>query len=86
MSIHWTIQNNFKFQFRASSDCYQWFTGISGDVKSLNFAGVPPADTVYSICVRQEIGYCGIEWSQAATTSPDSFDLDATLTVGVAVS
>ena len=35
--------------------------------------------------MRPEIGYCGIEWSQAATTTPDSFDLDATLTTGVAV-
>ena len=28
---------------------------------------------------------CSIEWCQAATTSPDPFDLDASLTTGVAL-
>ena len=43
-------------------------------------------NTQYSICVRQETGYCGIEWSAADTTTPDSFDLTSDLTTGVAVS
>ena len=41
-------------------------------------------DTLYTICVRQEAGYCGIEWNEAATTSPDPFDL-STGTNGLAL-
>ena len=43
-------------------------------------------DQLYTICVRQEHGYCGIEWMQDATNSPDSFELDATDNDGLAVS
>ena len=32
-------------------------------------------DILYTICVRTEAGYCGIEWKQADTTT-DSFELD----------
>ena len=41
-------------------------------------------DTLYTICVRQEAGYCGIEWTEAATTSPDPFDLGTSI-VGLAL-
>lgn len=75
-----------KIPFRAPNDCYQYFTGVSGEVKSFNYADVMLDDTLYSICVRQETGYCGIEWSSADTTTPDPFDLTSDLTVGVAVS
>ena len=37
-------------------------------------------DITYSICVRREHGYCGIEWALEASTSPDSFYLDNTIT------
>ena len=43
-------------------------------------------NTLYSICVRQETGFCGIEWSAADTTTPDSFDLTSAATTGLAVS
>ena len=43
-------------------------------------------NTQYSICVRQETGFCGIEWSAADTTSPDPFDLTSDATTGLAVS
>ena len=40
----------------------------------------------YTVCVRQEYGYCGIAWSAAAQTSPDPFDLDnAEITDGLAL-
>jgi len=69
---------------KAPSDCYQYLTGISGSIESFNYATVMLTDTLYTICVRQEEGYCGIEWSEAATTSPDPFDL-GTGTVGLAL-
>ena len=59
---------------RAPSDCYQFFTGTSGEVKSFNYPNVMIAGSIYTMCVRQESGYCGIEWSAAATTI-DSFQL-----------
>ena len=57
---------------------------MSGKVASLNYPTTLLTDIAYTACVRQENGYCGIEWSQAATTT-DSFQLNAgaatTLTV-----
>ena len=39
----------------------------------------------YTVCVRREVGMCGISWRESDTTSPDPFDLDADLTAGVGV-
>ncbi|KAF4518763.1 hypothetical protein B566_EDAN006167 [Ephemera danica] len=62
----------------APMGCLQYYTGVSGSVSSFNFG---PSRNVnvrttrqlsslwYSICVRPEAGYCGIEWSQADLTS-----------------
>ena len=52
-------------------------TGTSGNIKSLNFPTTSLTDLLYTICVRREYGYCGIEWSESAITSPDPFDLNA---------
>ena len=60
---------------KAPNDCYQYFTGIAGDVQSLNYPTVMIQYTKYMICVRQELGYCGIQWSPAANTSPDPFQV-----------
>ena len=43
------------------------------------------ADMLYTICVRQEAGYCGIEWTQSATTAPDPFTLDAAIAPNLAL-
>ena len=70
--------------FRAPSDCYQYFTGISGEVKSFNYPTIMLPDKQWTVCIRREVGYCAIQWSPAATTSPDSFQLmdgDDALTV-----
>ena len=61
---------------RAPTDCFQYLTGTSGSIKSLNFPTTSLTDLLYTICVRREYGYCGIEWSESAITSPDPFDLD----------
>ena len=57
------------------TDCYQYFTGDSGNVQSLNWPTVALDHLDYSICVRQESGYCAIQWSPSASTSPDPFEL-----------
>ena len=61
--------------FRAPTDCFQYLTGISGSISSLNYPTTALVLT-YTICVRREYGYCGIEWSESAITSPDPFDLN----------
>lgn len=65
---------------RAPPDCVQYLTGISGEVKSFNFdGGIQLRDIQYSICVRREAGFCGIQYIVQDNTTPDSFDLsDAT--------
>ena len=46
-------------------------------MKSLNYPNVAIDNMLYTLCVRQEYGYCAIDWFESATTSPDAFDLDA---------
>ena len=55
----------------------QYLTGISGGISSLNYPTTALTDIAYTICVRREYGFCGIEWSESAISSPDAFDLDA---------
>jgi len=62
---------------KAPTDCFQYLTGISGGIKSLNYPTTALTDLLYTICVRRDYGYCGIEWSESAITSPDPFDLNA---------
>ena len=62
--------------FRAPIDCLQYYTGASGSVASLNYPTTILAGVTYDLCVRREHGYCGIQWSESATTSPDPFDLN----------
>merc|ERR1719210_390104 len=68
---------------KARRDCLQWFTGTSGSVKSFNFGVGMIGTMAYTVCVRREVGICGISWRESDTTSPDPFDLDAVLTAGV---
>ena len=68
---------------RAPFDCAQYFTGAGGSFKSYNFAGgVQLQNIQYTICIRQELGFCGIEYRTQDGTSPDTFALsdDATPT------
>ena len=66
------------FQNRAPSDCLQYYTGINGRVKSFNFASqVQIASLSYTACIRQEEGFCGIQWkaTQGLASTLDAFDL-----------
>merc|ERR1711874_669492 len=67
--------------WKAPTDCVQYFTGVSGNVKSYNFAGGQVLQTQnYDNCIRQEKGHCRIQWDENAATSPDSLQLDTTST------
>jgi len=61
---------------KAPSDCFQYFTGNSGIVKSLNYPTVMISLIEYTACVRTELGMCGIQWAPTTTTSPNPFQLD----------
>jgi hypothetical protein len=62
--------------WKAPVDCTQYFTGISGNVKSYNFAGGQLLNSqYYTNCIRTEKGYCGIQWKESSTTSPDPFQM-----------
>ena len=62
--------------WKPRSGCSQWFTGVTGTLQSYNFAGgIHLANQDYSICIRQEAGYCSIEYT--ADTFKVSLGLDA---------
>ena len=51
-------------RWRPRSGCTQWFTGVTGTLQSYNFAGGKHlANQDYTICIRQEAGYCSIEYT-----------------------
>ena len=45
--------------YKAPSDCLQYFTGPSGTVTSLNWPTQSLDEVMYAICIRRENGYCG---------------------------
>lgn len=56
--------------FRADQGCTQYFTGVSGRIRSFNFdptAGRQLSNQDYSICVRTERNFCNIQY----TVCPD---------------
>ena len=80
-----TTQIECSSNARAPTDCVQYFTGISGEIRSFNFdGGIQLRDIQYTICVRRESGFCGIQYTVQDNTTPDSFDLsDATASANV---
>jgi len=63
--------------WRAPTDCTQYFTGVSGTVKSYNF-GQMLQSMDYENCIRTEAGYCRIQWQESTVTSPDPFGILST--------
>ncbi|XP_063236070.1 uncharacterized protein LOC134538576 [Bacillus rossius redtenbacheri] len=52
--------------YRADDGCTQFFTGVSGQIKSYNYdpgAGLQLSNQDYSSCVRAERNFCGIQYS-----------------------
>ncbi|XP_059099287.1 uncharacterized protein LOC131893312 [Tigriopus californicus] len=69
---------------RAPSGCTQYFTGCTGTITSYNFPGGQLlGDQVYGNCIRQNEGYCSVQYSETPITSPDPFDLDTADPAGV---
>ena len=64
---------------RAPTDCTQYFTGVAGSVYSYSYGQFLQAQ-YYTNCIRTEKGYCGIQWKQSSTTSPDPFGILGTTT------
>merc|ERR1712062_36432 len=62
--------------WKAPTDCVQYFTAISDTVDSYNFGNQLLQKQNYDNCVRQAKGYCRIQWQQNSATTPDSFQID----------
>jgi len=55
--------------WKPQDGCFQYYTGTTGYVKSFNYdQGVHLANQQYTACIRQEMGYCSIEWTTVSTT------------------
>lgn len=62
--------------YLAPTDCLQYFTGNIGTVMSFNFAGGNFLQNQrYRVCIRQEEGFCGVNYNQSTNMTPDSFEL-----------
>lgn len=65
--------------WKAPTNCVQYFTGISGSVQSYNHQGSQFLESQdYQNCFRTEKGYCKIQWKESSTTSPDPFGIGPT--------
>ncbi|KAJ8890645.1 hypothetical protein PR048_010154 [Dryococelus australis] len=57
--------------FAANDGCVQYFTGVSGQIKSYNYntgAGLQLSNQDYTACIRTERNFCGIQY----TSCPDT--------------
>jgi hypothetical protein len=65
---------------RPQAGCLQYHTGLTGRLSTFNFAETTTASQMhlgsqeYNICIRQEQGYCCVQYSVCADTN--SFSLD----------
>jgi len=73
---------------KAADGCLQYFTGVSGQMFSFNYndaAGLQLSDTDYSMCVRMERNFCGIQYTACADTinaAPMSFSVSGSTNTG----
>ena len=74
---------------RAPEGCLQFLTGVSGSFQSLGFNEANPMPIIrfadYTICVRNEAGYCAIDYSVAMTMAMTTFRLSNVANVQKAV-
>jgi len=78
-----TRQISCTAKWKAPPDCVQYFTGVTGSIKSYNFGNQILQTQEYSNCIRQEKGYCRVSFAENSINTPDAFDLD-TVTGGTA--
>merc|ERR1712064_129779 len=63
-------------EYRAPTDCVQYFTGTAGSVQSYNFQGGKYLQNqIYTNCIRTEQGYCKIQWKESSSPTPDPFTI-----------
>ena len=58
--------------------CLQWLTGLKGELTTFNFASTDDnhlANQAYSICIRQEAGFCCVQYSVCDSDDAASFSL-----------
>ena len=67
--------------YKAPSDCLQYFTGPSGTVTSLNWPTQSLDEIMYGICIRRENGYCGKGFSQITFSFLETFSMSVKLQV-----
>lgn len=52
--------------YLADTGCLQYYTGVSGTVKSFNyepFSGLHLSNQDYTICLRTERNFCSVQYS-----------------------
>jgi len=57
---------------KASDGCLQYFTGVSGQMFSFNYndaTGLQLSNTDYTVCVRMERNFCGIQYTACPDTA-----------------
>ena len=62
----WYLVSITLFFHVASDGCLQYYTGVSGQMWSFNYndaSGLQLSNADYSICVRMERNFCGIQYS-----------------------
>ena len=55
----------------AGDGCLQYFTGVSGQMFSFNYndaSGLQLSNTDYTMCVRMERNFCGIQYTACTDT------------------
>ena len=68
--------------FRAEEGCMQYYTGVSGQIKSFNYdpnVGLQLSNQDYSICIRMERNFCGIQYMTCDDGCKSCILLDITL-------
>ena len=70
------VKTLIQFSIPAGDGCLQYFTGVSGNVFSYNYndaSGLMLSNTDYTICVRMERNFCGIQYTACPDTgTPDN--------------
>ena len=57
--------------FPAPGGCLQYFIGVSGQFSSFNYndaGGLMLSNTDYTICIRTERNFCGVQYSPCIDT------------------
>jgi len=79
---YWNIKTTLIDCFnpiRAPTDCLQYYTTTSGEIKSFNFGSGLMTNLRYDVCIRESVGYCSFEVHQTSS-SPDGFYLGTSST------